>query len=60
MNDVVLDSCAGGGSTLLAPNMLNSRCYGFEIKKEFVKGFYEKINKDVQCELYCYGDNERE
>ena len=60
VNDVVLDPCAGSGSTLLAAKMLNRRCYGFEIKKEFVKGFYEKINKDVQCDLFCYGDNERE
>ena len=60
VNDVVLDPCAGSGSTLLAAKMLNRRCYGFEIKKEFVKGFYEKINKDVQCDLFCYGENECE
>ena len=60
VGDVVLDPCAGSGSTLLAAKMLNRRCYGFEIKKEFVKGFYEKINKDVQCDLFCYGENECE
>lgn len=35
--DVVIDPCCGSGSTLRACKELNRSCYGFEIKKEFVK-----------------------
>jgi site-specific DNA-methyltransferase (adenine-specific) len=35
--DVVIDPCAGSGSTLIAANNLNRKGYGFEIKKEFCK-----------------------
>jgi site-specific DNA-methyltransferase (adenine-specific) len=51
VNDVVIDPVAGSGTTLLAASNLNRRAYGFEIKKEFVKGFNEillpLINEDV-------------
>lgn len=43
VDDVVIDCCAGSGTTLLASANLNRRAYGFELKKEFVKGFYEKL-----------------
>ncbi|NBW21793.1 MAG: site-specific DNA-methyltransferase [Caulobacteraceae bacterium] len=33
--DVVIDPCAGSGSTLVAAENLNRKNYGFEIKKEF-------------------------
>lgn len=35
--DVVIDPCAGSGSTLLAAANTGRRGYGFEIKKEFYK-----------------------
>lgn len=41
--DVVIDPCAGSGVTLLAAEQLGRRGYGFEIKKEYVNGFEEKI-----------------
>lgn len=50
--DVVIDPCAGSGSTLLAAEQIGRPSYGFEIKKEFVKGFYEKIKKEVELELF--------
>lgn len=33
--DVVIDPCAGSGTTLLAARMCGRRAYGFEIKKNF-------------------------
>ena len=42
-NDVVIDNCAGSGTTLLAAKNLNRRAYGFELKREFVRAFYDKI-----------------
>lgn len=33
--DVVIDPCAGSGSTLIAAENLNRKAYGFEIKKNF-------------------------
>lgn len=50
--DVVIDPCAGSGSTLLACKKLNRRAYGFEIKKEFVKGFNEILLNNVQTNLF--------
>jgi len=33
--DVVIDPCAGSGSTLVAAEEINRKAYGFEIKKDF-------------------------
>lgn len=41
--DVVIDPVAGSGSTLRACAELNRKCYGFEIKKQFVKEANEKM-----------------
>lgn len=52
--DVVIDPCAGSGSTLRACMELNRSCYGFEIKREFVKRAKEEmlINVDKQIRLF--------
>ena len=42
-NDVVIDPCAGSGSTLLAAMQMGRRAYGFEIKKDFYKLAKEKV-----------------
>lgn len=43
IGDVVIDPTAGSGVTLLAAEQLGRKAYGFEIKKDFCKGFYEEI-----------------
>ena len=52
--DVVINPCAGSGSTLRACMELNRSCYGFEIKREFVKRAKEEmlINVDKQTSLF--------
>lgn len=51
-NDVVIDPCAGSGSTLLAAANLDRRAYGFEIKKDFFKAAKEKVLTSVQRNLF--------
>ena len=34
-NDIVIDPCAGSGSTLVAAIELKRKAFGFEIKKDF-------------------------
>jgi len=41
--DVVIDPCAGSGVTLLAAGQMGRRAYGFEIKREYVNAYDEKL-----------------
>lgn len=50
--DVVIDPCAGSGTTLRAAAMLNRRSYGFEIKKEFCREAELKILTNIQQSLF--------
>jgi site-specific DNA-methyltransferase (adenine-specific) len=50
--DVVIDPCAGSGTTLLAASQLDRRSYGFEIKKNFCKEAKEKVLSKVQKKLF--------
>ncbi len=43
--DVVIDPCAGSGSTLIASDNCNRKAYGFEIKKDF----YNKATKLIEA-----------
>ena len=52
VGDVVIDPCAGSGSTLLACANLGRKAYGFELKKEFVKGFYEQLLPRKSLDLF--------
>lgn len=52
VGDVVIDPCAGSGVTLLAAEQLGRRAYGFEIKKEYVEGFYNVLAKNVQTTIF--------
>lgn len=45
--DVVIDPCAGSGSTLRACIELGRSCYGFEIDKKFYKEACEKMLCDI-------------
>lgn len=55
--DVVIDPVAGSGSTLRACAELNRNCYGFEIKRNFVKEANEKMlsNINIQQDIFDYG-----
>ena len=52
--DVVIDPVAGSGSTLRAAAMCNRNCYGFEIKKNFVKEAKEKMLVNIQTTLNLF------
>lgn len=52
-NDVVIDPCAGSGSTLLAAAKMLRRGYGFEIKKDFYKAAKEKVLCKIQHNLFA-------
>lgn len=45
--DVVIDPCAGSGSTLVAAERLNRKAYGFEIKKDFHMKASKWINETI-------------
>jgi len=49
--DVVIDPCAGSGTTLLAASQCGRKAYGFEIKKNFYKEAQEKVLKTIQSNL---------
>jgi len=55
--DVVIDPCAGSGSTLIAAENLDRRAFGFEIKKNFYKAASEWIedNRIVREEQKTFG-----
>ena len=44
--DVVIDPCAGSGSTIVAADKLNRKAFGFEIKKNF----YDAAKKWIETE----------
>ena len=50
--DVVIDPCAGSGSTLLAAAQLGRRAYGFEIKKKFYADANKFVLSQVQQALF--------
>lgn len=49
--DVVIDPCAGSGSTLVAAENLNRKAYGFEIKKEFCDAYETRMRRAVTVGL---------
>ncbi len=54
-DDVVIDPCAGSGSTLIAAHNLNRNSYGFEIDKNFHAKAKERIeNREMTLFNYNY------
>ena len=58
IGDTVIDPCAGSGTTLLAAINLGRNAYGFEVKKEFVRGFYEKLLPLAQHDLFIQAEQD--
>ncbi len=52
-DEVVIDPCAGSGTTLLAAANCGRRAYGFEIKKNFCKEANEKVLRVVSKKLFA-------
>lgn len=50
--DVVIDPCAGSGTTLLAAANCGHKAYGFEIKKDFYKSATNIVLPCVQRKLF--------
>jgi len=50
--EVVIDMCAWSWTTLLAAEQCNRQSYWFEIKKQFVKDFNDKICKNISKKLF--------
>lgn len=51
--DVVIDPCAGSGTTLRAAAELGRNAYGFEIKKNFVRDAQEKMLATIQPDIFA-------
>lgn len=51
VGDVVIDPCAGSGSTLRAAAELNRNSFGFEIKKNFYREANEKMLNQIPMSL---------
>lgn len=53
--DVVIDPCAGSGSTLIAAENLGRKSFGFEIKKDFCADFEASMRHSVKEALPLWG-----
>lgn len=50
--DVVIDPCAGSGTTLLAAVQTGRKAYGFEIKKPFYRDAKSKVLSTIKQKLF--------
>ncbi len=50
--DVVIDPCAGSGTTLLAAANMGRKAYGFEVNKDFFNGANDKVLRKIQPYLF--------
>jgi site-specific DNA-methyltransferase (adenine-specific) len=51
-DDVVIDPCAGSGSTLIAAAGLGRKAYGLEISKRFYSDACDAIKKNIQLDMF--------
>lgn len=51
-DDVVIDPCAGSGSTLIAAAGLGRKAYGLEISKRFYSDACEALSKNIQFDMF--------
>lgn len=56
IDDVVIDCCAGSGTTLLAAENLGRRAYGFELMKEYVDAYHEKIRPCKRIDMFTLSE----
>lgn len=54
VGDVVIDPCAGSGSTLRAAYELGRESYGFEVEKKFCAEAKEKMLRNMQQDLFTF------
>ena len=50
--DVVIDPCAGSGSTLRAAANMGRKAYGFEVNKGFFNGAKDKMLRRIELNLF--------
>jgi site-specific DNA-methyltransferase (adenine-specific) len=50
--EIVIDPCAGSGTTLLAAAQCGRRAYGFEIKKNYYNDANNKVLRRIQTNLF--------
>lgn len=50
--DVVIDPCAGSGTTLLAAANMGRKAYGFEVNKGFYSDARNKVMRRIQPNLF--------
>ena len=51
-DDVVIDPCAGSGSTLIAAASLGRKAYGMEISKRFYSDACNALSKNIQPDMF--------
>lgn len=56
VGDVVIDPCAGSGSTLRACMELGREAYGFEIKKEYCKSAKEQMLCNIEQDMFTLAE----
>lgn len=58
-DDVVIDPCAGSGTTLIAAGNLGRKAYGFEIKKNFYADACGLINEAYNPDMFVKEEERR-
>ena len=56
-DEVVIDPCAGSGSTLIAAANLGRKAYGLEISKRFYVDAREALKKNIQVDMFAMQDS---